>query len=671
MLIALAALAALLTLTAGFALCETADVILPKAAQDGLPCPVVYVLPEDGASAAPEAVRTAVEQAVADGGLRDMIFAFPAFSSAEAAREELAAFAAQIDAAYPTIPDAQHRALVGGGIGGELALRLVWLDDEGRVREEPETFAAAVCHDGSFTADANPLAAEEGLLYETMNEAIGPSSAFVGNFYTFIDANAGNPQTQADGGMESFARMFRTCGAASEDYAVFEYAILMPEHYGAWTDRLRASLAGLDTYFYGAPETEAVEDVHVDETIPEGDERRLDLMGDWYFCAYKDVRAGAHPLDDVRALEDTDYTAWGVVQPGTGWWDERFDASLNGNDSFAGYAWYVRTFDVPEAFGCDGLTLDAGMFDEADEIFINGVRIGSTGFTEQGAYDGSNPWDVERIYALPDGLLTPGENEIAVRMCNSTGGGGWYTGPILIYANTSSVARTEPRMVEITVPSEALHQDVTCHIYLPEGYDAGDDRYPVTYMLHGYGSTGKSFEIAGIPALLDEAVENAELPPSILVCPDDPTKGSFWTGAYGDMVTDDVIPYIDAHYRTIADREHRGIAGESMGGGGAYRLLFDNPDTFSWIFDIYGALEYAGAMPGMMRLPTERMEGLKQYFIAGSHDMYTFDLQHINWDAYLTRIGVEHRFEINHGGHSSEFYLPYVKEAFAYCLPTE
>ena len=55
-----------------------------------------------------------------------------------------------------------------------------------------------------------------------------------------------------------------------------------------------------------------------------------------------------------------------------------------------------------------------------------------------GFYDGSNPWDVNNVYELPSEFLKYGEeNIIAVRMCNSSGGGGWYEGPIGVYSQAA------------------------------------------------------------------------------------------------------------------------------------------------------------------------------------------------------------------------------------------
>lgn len=183
--------------------------------------------------------------------------------------------------------------------------------------------------------------------------------------------------------------------------------------------------------------------VSVQDTGSADDEQQVDLMGNWYFKAYKSYKRNdteVVELDKVENITEDVYTTWGTVQPGLGWWTNDFDSSLGGNGNYGGYAWYVRTFDLPEDFPTEGLVMATGYFDEANEVYINGKLVGSTGMDYTiaegiGVYDGSNPWDTNCVYDLDSSVLNyGGKNTIAVRMCNSSGGGGWYEGPIGIYS---------------------------------------------------------------------------------------------------------------------------------------------------------------------------------------------------------------------------------------------
>lgn len=186
--------------------------------------------------------------------------------------------------------------------------------------------------------------------------------------------------------------------------------------------------------------------VSVQETGTADDEQQIDLMGNWHFKAYKSYKkndTSVVELDRAENITEDVYKEWGIVQPGLGWWTSDFDSSLGNNDNYSGYAWYVRNFDVPEDFPKEGLIMAAGYFDEANEVYINGIRVGSTGMDYTiadgiGVYDGSNPWDTNCVYELDSSVLNyGGDNVIAVRMCNSSGGGGWYEGPIGIYSKAA------------------------------------------------------------------------------------------------------------------------------------------------------------------------------------------------------------------------------------------
>ncbi len=413
------------------------------------------------------------------------------------------------------------------------------------------------------------------------------------------------------------------------------------------------------------------------------DTRQIDLMGNWYFRAYREYREGSGKeteLDRIENILPAEYETWGIVQPCLGWWNAEFDASLNGQDNYAGYAWYVRTFEVPEDFPSGELTLAAGFFDEANEVYVNGKLVGSTGMDYSsgdgiGVYDGSNPWDTDCVYALDSSLLNYGQtNTIAIRMCNSTGGGGWYAGPVGIYTKDSynrisgKSGETADRFFEASYTSETLGEEETYRIYLPKSYlqDGNEKSYPVLYLLHGINSQSKTFEIDHVDKYFDQAIEEGTMEEMIVVMPDDPTKESFWQGKYGDMVTKDLIPEIDRKYRTLSEKEFRYIGGCSMGGGGAMSIGFNNPELFSGIISFYGALEYTDAFTQAAALEEEILQGYRIYMTCGNQDMYNFYDSQEQMSRFLTEKGVSHYHEVNNGTHSSEYYLPRLIDAIGY-----
>ena len=131
-------------------------------------------------------------------------------------------------------------------------------------------------------------------------------------------------------------------------------------------------------------------------------------------------------------------------------------------------------------------------------------------------------------------------------------------------------------------------------VYLPPGYDAEPDRrYPTIYLLQGL--TGQidmwrnRFPFRRtVPEMFDELFAGGGAPPCILVWVDCWTSvgGSQFldspgTGRYHTYLCEEIVPWVDGRYRTLAAREHRGVAGKSSGGYGAMVTPMLRPDLFS------------------------------------------------------------------------------------------
>ncbi len=136
-------------------------------------------------------------------------------------------------------------------------------------------------------------------------------------------------------------------------------------------------------------------------------------------------------------------------------------------------------------------------------------------------------------------------------------------------------------------------------IYLPPGYETSTQRYPVIYVLHGYGGTDSVMMSVwfDFKKLIDEAIKTGKMRPMIVVVPNSNTKlqGSFYTnssvtGNWADYIAKDVVQYMDKNFRTIPDRRSRGICGHSMGGNGALKLGMLFADTFSAVYALSPAV---------------------------------------------------------------------------------
>ena len=133
-------------------------------------------------------------------------------------------------------------------------------------------------------------------------------------------------------------------------------------------------------------------------------------------------------------------------------------------------------------------------------------------------------------------------------------------------------------------------------VYLPPGYEETERRYPTAYLLHAYGETAEQMVTPAtdgqrwrppIEDVLDPVFGRMGVPPMIVVIPDGTSRygcgqwvDSPVTGNFEQYVLHDVIPYVDAAYRTLPDARSRGVFGFSSGGFGAWNLASRNPDVF-------------------------------------------------------------------------------------------
>ncbi len=130
-------------------------------------------------------------------------------------------------------------------------------------------------------------------------------------------------------------------------------------------------------------------------------------------------------------------------------------------------------------------------------------------------------------------------------------------------------------------------------VYLPPGYSVNaTKRYPVIYLLHGFGGGAEPFlRRIAFEKPLDSLIARGALREMIVVTPDANNRltGGFFrnspvTGNWEDFVVKDLVSFIDRKYRTIPSKKGRGIAGWSMGGYGALYIASRNPRTFSAVY---------------------------------------------------------------------------------------
>ncbi|PNU06836.1 alpha/beta hydrolase-fold protein [Novosphingobium guangzhouense] len=127
------------------------------------------------------------------------------------------------------------------------------------------------------------------------------------------------------------------------------------------------------------------------------------------------------------------------------------------------------------------------------------------------------------------------------------------------------------------------------HVYTPPGYTKDARKYPVLYLVHGAGDSDDSWTSVGHANLiLDNLIAGGKSVPMIVVMPDGhtPLREGVMTldnPDFGNDLIKDLIPYVDANYRTDASPATRAMAGLSMGGSHTLRNGLTHPDLFRWI----------------------------------------------------------------------------------------
>lgn len=155
-------------------------------------------------------------------------------------------------------------------------------------------------------------------------------------------------------------------------------------------------------------------------------------------------------------------------------------------------------------------------------------------------------------------------------------------------------------------------------VYLPPSYGKEPGRrYPVVYFLHGYGIGAERYwNIMKVPEAADKNIAAGTAREMILVHPDafNLYNGSMYsnsptTGDWEAYITQDLVSYVDSHYRTIADRMSRGLSGHSMGGYGVMRLAMKHPEVFSSLYAMSSCCLTANLTPNLKTAP--QIEALK------------------------------------------------------------
>lgn len=230
--------------------------------------------------------------------------------------------------------------------------------------------------------------------------------------------------------------------------------------------------------------------------------------------------------------------------------------------------------------------------------------------------------------------------------------------------------------------------DTRMHIYLPPNYDGNADaRYPVLYLNHGGGDDDSRWSLedpkrgGSAHLILDNLIAASKAKPMIIVMPNTHSCASATPSAPGkdDACTQeylkDIIPYVDSHYRTKADRDNRALAGLSMGGFVVLHTGLPHLDTFSELY-VYSSghinaddlKHFDENFSPLLRDPkTNDLFRVPFYMAAGETDIALNNGQKVL--ALLNQYGVRNFWVLSTGGHEWANWRRYLYQTAQIMFP--
>lgn len=199
-------------------------------------------------------------------------------------------------------------------------------------------------------------------------------------------------------------------------------------------------------------------------------------------------------------------------------------------------------------------------------------------------------------------------------------------------------------------------------IYYPPGYNK-KNKYPVLYLLHGIGGDEYEWYRNGQPdVILDNLYAAKKVEPMIVILPngramkDDRAIGNVFDrekaasfATFEQDLINDLIPHVEKKYPVIADKEHRAVAGLSMGGGQSLNFGLGNTDKFAWVGG-FSSAPNTKAPKELLPDPSKAIDNLELLWIScGDADgLMSFSLR---THEYMRDNGVPHVFYVEPGGH--------------------
>lgn len=236
------------------------------------------------------------------------------------------------------------------------------------------------------------------------------------------------------------------------------------------------------------------------------------------------------------------------------------------------------------------------------------------------------------------------------------------------------------KMVYCDYKSSVLDMYRPLVVYTPAGYETDGKDYPVFYLISGTTDTEETwFKVGKLNVILDNLIAQGKAEPMIVVMPygymmngtpaPDTMASCDMYKTFSAEMTECIMPFVENSFRTIADRDHRAIAGFSRGGGQSLFTALSNLDKFAWLAS-YSAYLIPEALdtyfPQYAENPALLNDGLKLFwFGVGTSDFLHKNV--LDHQAYNDAHGINYEKIFTEGGHTwmnARFYLATTLQRF-------
>lgn len=184
--------------------------------------------------------------------------------------------------------------------------------------------------------------------------------------------------------------------------------------------------------------------------------------------------------------------------------------------------------------------------------------------------------------------------------------GAWIQNRLIVPGKQADLYDVKPvphgKVTAVWYPSPTIGQERRMVIYTPPGYENEDQQYPVLYLLHGGGGDEEVWQSRGrVSYILDNLITAGAAQPMLVVMPNGvpnyagaplhrpsattqtPGISAMISGQFEASLVNDIVPYIEKHYRVSPNPDHRAISGFSMGGYHTQMITNSNPGLFDYI----------------------------------------------------------------------------------------